>query len=124
VCVQDGKSVVSGSGDQTVRVWDVATGKAVQQLEGHSDYVQSVSFSPVRVCRARVGHLPWLLHVLVNIVWVWFEVHGEGFVMPPCFVLSRSDWIRGRLRPVPFLFGRQPCLHLLWLKDAASSILG
>ena len=48
VCLQDGKSVVSGSWDQTVRVWDAATGKEVQKLEGHSSVVMSVSFSPVR----------------------------------------------------------------------------
>ena len=54
VCLQDGKSVVSGSDDETVRVWDAATGKEVQKLEGHSDYVNSVSFSPVRVCGSRV----------------------------------------------------------------------
>jgi hypothetical protein len=39
--------VVSGSGDRTVRVWDAATGKEVQKLEGHSDVVTSVAFSPV-----------------------------------------------------------------------------
>ena len=54
VCLQDGKSVVSGSSDKTVRVWDAATGKEVQKLEGHSGYVNSVSFSPVRVCGSRV----------------------------------------------------------------------
>ena len=48
VCLQDGKSVVSGSSDKTVRVWDAATGKEVQKLEGHSSSVMSVSFSPVR----------------------------------------------------------------------------
>ena len=53
MCLQDGKSVVSGSDDKTVRVWDAATGKEVQKLEGHSAHVNSVSFSPVRVCRSR-----------------------------------------------------------------------
>ena len=47
LCVQAGKSVVSGSGDATVRVWDAATGKEVQKLEGHSGWVNSVAFSPV-----------------------------------------------------------------------------
>ena len=49
--------MVSGSDDKTVRVWDVATGKEVQKLEGHSADVSSVSFSPVRVCRARARQL-------------------------------------------------------------------
>ena len=40
--------MVSGSRDETVRVWDAATGKEVQKLEGHSDGVRSVAFSPVR----------------------------------------------------------------------------
>jgi WD40 repeat protein len=45
--VQDGKTVVSGSSDETVRVWDAVTGKEVQKLEGHSNSVNSVAFSPV-----------------------------------------------------------------------------
>ena len=39
-----GSRIVSGSDDNTVRVWDVATGACVQTLEGHSDAVSSVSF--------------------------------------------------------------------------------
>ncbi|KAH8650313.1 hypothetical protein BGZ60DRAFT_473956 [Tricladium varicosporioides] len=42
----DGKQVVSGSGDNTVRLWDAATGAALQTLEGHSSSVWSVAFSP------------------------------------------------------------------------------
>ena len=29
-----------------MRVWDVATGAVVMTLEGHTDWVQSVSWSP------------------------------------------------------------------------------
>src|SRR6202044_3756501 len=36
----------SASGDETVRLWDVATGAALQTLEGHGDWVDSVAFSP------------------------------------------------------------------------------
>ncbi|KAK3326719.1 hypothetical protein B0H66DRAFT_637950 [Apodospora peruviana] len=38
--------VVSGSGDKTVKIWDVATGHCTQTLEGHSDTVRSIAFSP------------------------------------------------------------------------------
>jgi WD40 repeat protein/serine/threonine protein kinase len=36
----------AASGDPTVRVWDAATGKELLTLKGHTDPVNSVSFSP------------------------------------------------------------------------------
>jgi WD40 repeat protein len=42
----DGKQVVSGSFDKTVRLWDTATGAALQTLTGHWGSVRSVVFSP------------------------------------------------------------------------------
>ena len=36
----DGRRVVSASGDKTLKVWDVATGKCVATLEGHSGIVR------------------------------------------------------------------------------------
>ena len=44
----DGGRIASGSYDMTVKVWDAATGEAVQTLEGHSSYVYAVAFSPDR----------------------------------------------------------------------------
>ncbi|KAG1867062.1 WD40-repeat-containing domain protein, partial [Suillus tomentosus] len=39
--------IASGSSDNTVRLWDAATGEPVgEPLEGHTDWVWSVSFSP------------------------------------------------------------------------------
>jgi WD40 repeat protein len=42
----NGKQIVSGSGDKTVRLLDAVTGAALQTLEGHSRSVNSVAFSP------------------------------------------------------------------------------
>ena len=36
----DGRRVVSGSEDNTLKVWDVATGECVATLEGHSSTVR------------------------------------------------------------------------------------
>jgi WD40 repeat protein len=42
----DGRHIVSGSFDKTVRIWDAIAGKEVSRLKGHTDSVLSVAFSP------------------------------------------------------------------------------
>ncbi|MEI2740158.1 MAG: WD40 repeat domain-containing protein [Chitinophagaceae bacterium] len=43
----DGRRIVSGSVDHTLRLWDAATGAAIgEPLKGHSGSVRSVAFSP------------------------------------------------------------------------------
>jgi WD40 repeat protein len=43
----DGQTLASGSGDDTIRLWDVATGQpSGALLQGHTDWVRSVAFSP------------------------------------------------------------------------------
>ena len=42
----DGRRIVSGSWDRSVRVWDAESGACVATLEGHSYGVMSVAFSP------------------------------------------------------------------------------
>ncbi|OCH89732.1 hypothetical protein OBBRIDRAFT_835570 [Obba rivulosa] len=42
----DGRWIVSGAGDNTVRIWDAATGRPWKALEGHTDDVESVDFHP------------------------------------------------------------------------------
>ncbi len=41
----DGKRIISGSFDRTVKLWDVASGKEVITLGEHSGVVWSVAFS-------------------------------------------------------------------------------
>ncbi len=42
----DGLRAISGSGDDTLRVWDLTTGNCLATLEGHTDSVKSVSVTP------------------------------------------------------------------------------
>ena len=42
----DGKSLASASNDNTVRLWDFASGRELRRLEGHSSSVRSVAWSP------------------------------------------------------------------------------
>jgi len=41
----DDKRVASASGDNTVKIWDAASGKCLQTLQGHAASVRSVAFS-------------------------------------------------------------------------------
>jgi len=65
----DGRYALAGSGDETVRLWEVATGRKVRRFEGHTDSVATVAFSPdgryvlsggwdktVRVWEVATGH--------------------------------------------------------------------
>ena len=40
----DGRTALSGSFDNTLKLWDVATGATIQSFAGHSDFVTSVAF--------------------------------------------------------------------------------
>ena len=41
----DGQYALSGSWDNTLKLWEVATGTEIRTFRGHSDYVYSVAFS-------------------------------------------------------------------------------
>jgi WD40 repeat protein len=42
----DGRTLASGSTDQTVRLWEISSGKSLNILRGHTEEVLSVAFSP------------------------------------------------------------------------------
>jgi WD40 repeat protein/transcriptional regulator with XRE-family HTH domain len=45
-CSPDGETVLTGSTDRTLKLWDIATGNCQQTLVGHTGGVRSVTFSP------------------------------------------------------------------------------
>jgi WD40 repeat protein len=54
----DSKHIVTGSYDNTARIWDVTTGKEIKTLRGHEGYIWSVAFSPdgKRIVSASYDH--------------------------------------------------------------------
>jgi WD40 repeat protein len=65
----DGKQLLSGSHDRTIRLWDVQSGKELRRFESHRDLVYGVAFSPdgrrilsgsadntVRLCDVKTGN--------------------------------------------------------------------
>ena len=83
----DGRFIVSGSHDKTVKVWDAASGRLLRSLDGHTDWVRAVAVSPDgrfivsgsndktvkvweaasgRLLRSLDGHTDWVYAVAVS----------------------------------------------------------
>jgi WD40 repeat protein len=87
----DGRQIVAAVYDGTARIWDVATGRQVQVMSGHTAPVFSAAFSPdgkqvvtagqdftARVWDAATGHQLLLLAGHTNrVVWARFSPDGR-----------------------------------------------
>ena len=52
----DGSMLASGSTDETIRLWDVATGSLLATLSGHTKAVTSVAYAPAGGTLASGGY--------------------------------------------------------------------
>ena len=43
---KDGTKILSGSDDNTAKLWDALSGEVLMTFSGHADWVKSVAFSP------------------------------------------------------------------------------
>jgi WD40 repeat protein len=67
----DGKQVVSGCDNDTVRVWNAATGAVLQRLKDHTDSVSSMAFSLDGILLSTLLMLgDWVVEVDTNILWL------------------------------------------------------
>jgi WD40 repeat protein len=94
----NGRQLVTGSADKTVRVWDATSGRSVRVLQGHKDAVTSVAFSrdgrfivsastdlTVRVWDASSGNTVAVLHGHTQ----W--INSATFSPDGKYIISASD---------------------------------
>ena len=61
----EGERILTGSNDNTARIWDARSGATIQEFRGHTDRIRSVAFSqtvlassPVRRTTLRAYGMP------------------------------------------------------------------
>jgi len=103
---QDGSRVVSGSDDETVRTWNVMTGKVEAELKGHTKWVRSVAFSQdgrqvisgsndktIQIWNVMTGKVEAKLHGHTNSVESSYVSHVGPLVMGhPALTMHHIVW--------------------------------
>jgi WD40 repeat protein len=108
----DGKRIVGGSLDKTLRLWDAETGKAISKpLKGHTGAVISVAFSSdgKRIVSGsfdktlRIWHISWeyLLPILCN------QLKDHPNLKQPSTDVAWE--------------AKETCEHFVWAKSAEST---
>ncbi len=133
----DGRYLASGSHDNTIKVWQVASGKLLRTLKGHSDYVRSVAFSPdgrylasashdntIKVWQVASGELLRTLKGHSDLVWsVAFSPDGRHLASGSVLISRCGRWQAEsscvHLRGILNLFGQWPSAltGATWLRE-------
>jgi WD40 repeat protein len=77
----DGKLLASTGEDKTVRLWDVATRRPFQPLQGHSNAVIGVAFSPDGKLLASASH--------DRTVMLW-DLDPQVWISRTCAIVNRN----------------------------------
>ena len=132
----DGKLVASASRDKTVRLWDAATGSALQTLEGHSDWVSDVAFSPdgklvasasrdktVRLWDAATGALLQTLEGHIAVRPLSFSSDGQYLNTGGGQLAIRSLFSSVTLPQLPSVTGSEIFVNETWVVQDGEKIL-
>ncbi|KAF1973642.1 WD40 repeat-like protein [Bimuria novae-zelandiae CBS 107.79] len=96
----DGKRIAAGSGDQSVAIWDAATGKLLHKLPGHKGAVNDVRFHPQDQPLGKFV----LLFFICSVIFLRTRRFGSGRSMVSAFGGSRLRQAVRRHVPSPRLY--------------------